>query len=265
MSVALRLSPEEKAVLEHDGFVVRRAVFDRRELREIGDACEALVQRLLDARRRRKWEVGAYVFEVQREFGTIVKWEKDNPDVLQGLEPFAHLSEALDHWAHDPRFLDPIRDVVGVDDVALFTEKLNVKRGRTGGPIVLHQDHPYWVDVAEDADQIATAMLFLDGATVQNGCLEVVPGSHRSGEMPRREVDDFGKFEMDPARYDARRLVALEVPAGTVVYFGPYLVHRSLPNQTEAARRALLFSYQPAGRRHMRDVSVAASPSTASA
>ncbi len=265
MGSTQRLGPEEKAALEHDGLVVRRAIFDARELGEIAAACEALVQKLLDARRRRKWEVGAYVFELQREFGTMVKWEKDNPDALQGLEPFAHLSEPLRRWAHDARFLEPMRDIVGVEQVGLFTEKLNVKRGRVGGPIVLHQDHPYWVGVAEDADQVATAMLFLDDATLENGCLEVVPGSHRAGEMPRRELEDFGKFEMDPERFDTTRLVALEVPAGTVAYFGPYLVHRSLPNRTSADRRALLFSYQPAGRRHMLDASEVGKPRTPSA
>jgi hypothetical protein len=39
------------------------------------------------------------------------------------------------------------------------------------------------------------------------------------------------------------------VPAGTLVFFGSLLVHRSLPNRTDQDRRVLLYSYQPAGRR----------------
>jgi ectoine hydroxylase len=265
MSSGHRLGSEEKAALERDGFVVRRAVFDERELGEIADACEALVRLLLDARRRKKWDVGAYVFEVQRELRTMVKWEKDDKDSLQGVEPFAHLSEPLRRWSQDARFVDPMRDLLGVDQVGLFTEKLNVKRGRVGGPIVLHQDHPYWVDVAENADEVGTAMLFLDDATVENGCLEVVPGSHRSGEMARRQVEGFGAMEMDPERFDLATLVPLEVPAGSVAYFGPYLVHRSLPNRTSRDRRALLYSYQPSGRRHMLEASEILKPRDASA
>jgi ectoine hydroxylase len=42
--------------------------------------------------------------------------------------------------------------------------------------------------------------------------------------------------------------VPVEVAAGTVISFGPYLVHRSAPNTSDRERRALLFSYQPAGR-----------------
>ena len=43
------------------------------------------------------------------------------------------------------------------------------------------------------------------------------------------------------------RLQPLEVKAGAVVFFGAFLVHRSLPNRSDVDRRALLYSYQPAG------------------
>lgn len=254
MTDATRFDAGERRLLETDGFVVRRNVFEAAELREIGDACEALIARLEGERRRTKHVVGAYVFEMIGSLGTIVKWEKDDPDLVHGIEPFAHLSEALHGWALDARFVDPCKDVVGRDDLDLFTEKLNVKRARRGGPVVLHQDYPYWVGVAGDAAQVATAMLFLDDATVEKGCLEVVPGSHREGEQQRQAVDGFGNMEMDPERYDVSRLVPLEVPAGSVAFFGSLLVHRSLPNRSAEDRRALLFSYQPKGHASMREV-----------
>lgn len=120
--------------------------------------------------------------------------------------------------------------------------------------MVLHQDYPYWVGVAGDPAKVATAMLFVDDATVEKGCVEVVPDSHREGEQRRRAVDGFGNFEMDPDQYDVSRLVPLEVPAGSVAYFGSLLVHRSLPNRSRDDRRALLFSYQPKGYPSMREV-----------
>ncbi len=249
----LRLDSEERRALDRDGFLVRRDVFEPREVADMAAACEVLIERLLEEKRRTKWAAGAYVFEIQRRLQTAVKWEKDHPDVVQGIEPFAHLSEPLRHWAHDPRFLEPMRDLVGADEVSLFTEKLNVKRARQGGPIVLHQDHPYWVGVAEEPARVGTALLFLDDSTVANGCLEVVPGSHAQGEHARRPVEGFAQYEMDPERYDTSRLVPVELAAGSVVFFGPFLVHRSLPNRTDGDRRALLFSYQPSGHRHMRE------------
>jgi len=258
MAESLRFDENERRALEADGFVVRRAVFEARELREICDACEALMERILAERRRTKHPAGAYVFELSRSLGTMVKWEKHDPELVHGIEPFAHLSEELNGWAHDPRLIEPCKDIVGRDDVGLFTEKLNLKRARRGGPVVLHQDYPYWVDTAGDASKVATAMLFLDDATVEKGCLEVAPGSHREGEQRRRSVEGFGSFEMDPEKFDLARLVPLEVPAGSVAFFGAFLVHRSLPNQSDDDRRALLYSYQPAGFPTMRELQLRA-------
>ena len=62
-------------------------------------------------------------------------------------------------------------DLVGDDRPELFTEKLNLKRPSVGGPNPPHQDYPYWVDTADVAADVATAMVFLDDATVANGCL----------------------------------------------------------------------------------------------
>ena len=250
MSVSHRMTEIERANLARDGFVLRREVFSRPECRAIGDAVESLVAQLLAARRAPKQVFGSYMFELQAELGSVVKWEPEHPDVVQGVEPFAHLSQPLHDWGLDPRLLDPSRDVVGQDDIALFTEKLTMKRARTGGTIVLHQDYPYWMRMTPVADRIMTALIYLDDATIENGCLEVVPGSHREERPAGKSVEGFGTNEIDEARFDLSRLVPVEAPAGSVVYFGGFLVHRSLPNRSGADRRALLYSYQPAGHPH---------------
>jgi ectoine hydroxylase-related dioxygenase (phytanoyl-CoA dioxygenase family) len=250
----LRLDSTERDRLANQGFAIRRGVFSAAELAAIAADCEALVARLLEERRRTRLEAGSYRFEIQGRLRTTIKWEADHPEVVQGVEPFAHLSPALEQWGLDSRLVDPCKDVVGADEVALFTEKLNLKRARGGGPIVLHQDFPYWSELSPVAGQVATAIIFLDDATRENGCLEVAPGSHRGGLRARRSVEGFGNLEMDPARYDLTQLVAVEVPAGSVVFFGAFLVHRSMPNRSGADRRALLYSYQPAGHPHLRDL-----------
>jgi ectoine hydroxylase len=60
---------------------------------------------------------------------------------------------------------------------------------------------------------------------------------------------------MDTSAFDMTRLIPLEVPAGSVAYFGSLLVHRSAPNRSDKDRRALLYSYQPAGEPHLRELS----------
>ena len=66
-------------------------------------------------------------------------------------------------------------------------------------------------------------------------------------------MEGFGGHEMVADKHDLDRMIPLEVPAGSVVWFGSLLVHRSAPNRTKQDRRALLYSYQPTGRRHLRE------------
>lgn len=240
-----RLSPDERRSLDEDGYVVRPRAFSAAEVAEIGDACERLVTRVVANRREHRLTLGSYVFDPDFHQLVIIKWEGES-DVVHGLEPFAHLDPELRRWAHDERFLAPMRDVVGHDEPMLFTEKLNLKRAGHGGANPLHQDHPYWRPDNPRADDIATAILFLDDAKVDNGCLHVVPGSHRDGEWAgRTDGDPFLANEIDQGAVGDVDLRPVEVEAGSIVMFGAFLVHASAPNRTDRDRRALLFSYQP--------------------
>ncbi len=250
MGSSFRLNEEERHCLLENGYVIRKRVFDPEECRQIGQSAEDLVSDLIAARRTSKQKFGSYMFEALPQLGTVVKWEPDAPDVVQGAEPFAHISEPLHRWALDPRFVDPCKDLVGEEEVELFTEKLNVKRAHTGGPIVLHQDYPYWMNMTECADRIVSAFLYIDDADMNNGCLEVVPGSHKEGKRRGKSTVGFGANEINEADFSEHELVPVEAPAGSVVYFGGFLVHRSLPNKSDKDRRVLIYSYQPKGFPH---------------
>ena len=73
-----------------------------------------------------------------------------------------------------------------------------------------------------------------------------IPGSHKSHFKLPRQIHE--------APEKASCVVIPEVPAGSVVMFGSLLVHQSQPNRTDGDRRALLYSYQPHGHRHLREI-----------
>jgi ectoine hydroxylase len=243
-----RLSEGERDAMVRDGYVVRERVFDRDECAAITAECEALVDDLVAHRRaeRKRYHVGSYTFDPDWLTGVTIKWEGDS-DAVHGIEPFAHINEPLKAWAHDRRFVDPSKDFLGEDEVNLFTEKLNLKRPFVGGKNPWHQDYPYWDGYADEPSHKVTAMLFLDDSSLENGTLQVLPGSHARGEArTRTDKDMFGNLELDPREAEGKRPVPLEVPAGSVVWFGPYLIHRSEPNHSDKERRSLLYTYQPA-------------------
>jgi ectoine hydroxylase-related dioxygenase (phytanoyl-CoA dioxygenase family) len=245
--LAHELTAAEQDRYEQLGYLIRHDVFGPDEVAAMIDASEALVADLVRDRVSNRLTAGSYVFDPDLLRGVLIKWEGDT-DVVHGIEPFAHLSPELERWAHDDRLVHPMRAMVGDPEPMLFTEKLNLKRPRFGGPNPLHQDYPYWRDVTDDPSRVATTIVYLDDSTVDNGCTWVVPGSHRSGMWrTRTDTDVFGQNEVDASAYPDVEPVPVELKAGSTVSFGSLMVHQSTPNTSELDRRALLFSYQPAG------------------
>lgn len=106
-----------------------------------------------------------------------------------------------------------------------------------------HQDERY---IATHDRSLVGAWIALDDATVDNGCLWVIPGSHRQGYLyPVRAHDEPDEYDpSDQAHgFDDSSAVPVEVKAGSVVFFNGYLLHKSLRNRTEGTRRALVNHY----------------------
>jgi ectoine hydroxylase len=252
----LALTTSEWARWEHDGFLVREGVFDAAEVDELLGACEQLCVRLAaSSQEARKLDVSAYyVFENDALANVMVKWEPGRREVIQGVEPLAHLDPVVERFAMHDALVAPARELLGVDEVGLFTEKLNVKRAGVGGAYALHRDHPYWAD-AGDVMRMLTVLIALDDSTAANGALEVLPGSHLMTDPPFKESDlEFERNELDPDRMDVTDMVPVEVPAGSAIFFGPMLIHRSGANHSDTHRRALLYTYQRAGLRDLREI-----------
>jgi ectoine hydroxylase len=249
------MDEREQAFYRANGYLVREAAFSPRECEQIVADCEQLLADLEARRPAQKQQSGSHPVNVLEDLGLTIKWEREFPDKIRGIEPFAHVCPPLNAWAYDPRLTAPCLYACGAEEVVLFTEKLHTKRARAGGEIEPHQDFPYWEGYAPHAAQVVTAMLYLDDATVANGCLEIVPASHRGGLRPMRgDASGIDSKRMDPARFDTGELTPVEAPAGSILFFDAFLVHRSGANRSDKDRRALLYSYQPAGFPHSREL-----------
>jgi ectoine hydroxylase len=238
------------------GYVVREAVFDEAEcarLRAVAERVSADVS--ARAERPGAGPVGTLAdgHRVQFSSRTAIQWEwSEGSREIRLLEPVDHLDPMFTELFGDERLLAPVRAELG-DDVAPFTSKLNFKRASEGSEFPWHQDYPYWyVAAGTDAQDVVTAIVFLDDATADNGALRVIPGSHLNGPA-RRDPLDPTRFLTDPTAIDPADAVVIEAPAGTVIWFGAFLVHCSTPNRSARHRRALLPSWQPAGRGRLHD------------
>jgi ectoine hydroxylase-related dioxygenase (phytanoyl-CoA dioxygenase family) len=97
-------------------------------------------------------------------------------------------------------------------------------------------------------DQLPNVMVTFDPASRENGCFRVIRGSHRRGCLPgTADGSQLGGFYTDPGCFDEADQVLMEAPAGSAIFFDPHTVHGSMPNRSDAARRAIVITYQPAG------------------
>ncbi len=104
-----------------------------------------------------------------------------------------------------------------------------------------HQDAWY---LPADPDELVLAFVPLDDTSPDNGCLEVLPGSHRGGRTHTLELGQGGfvpsRGERSPGPIDDRGKVVLALPRGSLALVHGLTFHASGPNRTRAPRRALL-------------------------
>jgi phytanoyl-CoA hydroxylase len=152
--------------------------------------------------------------------------------------PMMHLaSPALTAVAADPRWAPIVLPLLGTGDARLYWEQAVAKPPQARTELPWHQDNGYTPLLPEE---YVTCWLALDDAEVDNGCLWVIPGSHRRGTV--RHHNGTGPFRVG---HDGPAADGVPVPVrrGSVLVFSSLLMHRSGPNTTDRPRRAWIIQY----------------------
>ena len=148
--------------------------------------------------------------------------------------------------ATHPRLLEVVSDLLG-EDLLLTDSVFRIKEPGSTTHYGWHQDSArIVVDPAP-----AIAYVAISAATVENGCLAVIPGSH-DRVRPFDLVENPGQANRRVARVravDPRDAVYMELRAGEVAVFNANLIHGSAANRSAAARFAILHDYTPASAR----------------
>jgi ectoine hydroxylase-related dioxygenase (phytanoyl-CoA dioxygenase family) len=156
------------------------------------------------------------------------------------------VAQALGHthayfrWAYDlathPRVLDAVEDVLG-PDILLWTVSIFPKYPRDPGYISWHQDGTYW---GLDSVRVTTAWIALTDSTVANGCMRVVPGSHRRPILPHRDTyaadNRLSRGQEIEVAVDERDAVDVVLRAGEMSLHHVNIIHGSNPNSSDGSR-----------------------------
>lgn len=225
------LPEEAKQFYEKNGFLVVVGAFSPSEVDELNSETVAIC-------RGERGEFDGHISAEGTDEEVISKYLCIHfPHKISPL-----MTSAISHSA----IVDALTTAIG-PNVKCMQSMLFIKSSGKPGQ-AWHQDEVY---IPTRDRSLTGAWIALDDATVENGCLWVIPGSHKSGVLwPMRfhEDDRFDcSHESYQTPYSDDDAVPVEVKAGSIVVFNGYLLHRSLPNRSASGfRRALVNHYMSA-------------------
>jgi phytanoyl-CoA hydroxylase len=161
------------------------------------------------------------------------------------FNPTAH-HPAFQDLVFNPKILDVVENLIG-PDIQLHHTKLNLKPpSNREARFEWHQDYPFFPHTNFD---LLAVMIYLDDSTEENGCLTIIPGSHRLG--PRNHLfakDGAFSSQLEDKRVldDSAGWLKVPVPAGGMELHHCNMLHSSTANRGTRPRSAMVIQYRAA-------------------
>jgi phytanoyl-CoA hydroxylase len=200
----------------------------------------------------------AVVEVLQKEVLRVID-DRENPAVPQPVR-VANLSSDADHpiwqivniWQASPAFkalacnptiVEMAKQLSGAQELRVWHDQIQYKPKEMGGRLHWHQDSPLWGTLQPKDAQI-TAWVALDDAEADNGCMYMVPGSHRWGNR-QQQIDQFPQGVGLPEEFEGHPLHFMMCPVkkGHVHFHHSLTWHGSGTNHSSRPRRAIAIHF----------------------
>lgn len=213
----------KKALYQNDGYLIERGLFSKAEI-------DLLMEVATDD------SVVSKSFDLNDQSGKKTKltlW------FTPGDDSFGLMSRSK-------RVIDQVQNLLGEGEVCHFHSKIMQKEPRVGGAWEWHQDYGYWYKNGFlYPEAMISVMVALTDATIENGCLQVLKGTHKmqrfehlfAGEQQGADMD----FVLEAEKVS--ELVYCELKAGDVLFFHSNILHRSEANLSDYPRWSVISAY----------------------
>ncbi len=229
------LTAEERAAWERDGFFIRRGFAREPTMRDM------LARAVEICRRQAAGEDVAPALVVPEARGNP---RARAPEDLVSKIFRLHRDPVFERFARVPVLLDLIAELLGEEIDCFLSQFIFKTPGAYGQP--WHQDALYFPFTP---DRQLGVWLAVSEATLDNGCLHVLPRSHLEPVHPhvrdRRPGSNYGYLEI--VDHDMTGAVPVPMQPGDLLVFHSHLMHRSTDNVSDRIRAAMVYHYSPAG------------------
>lgn len=208
-----------------EGYVILKDFLSNEEISTFRDTARADLRRAME---------DAGMMEKKDKSGntTLLKMWFEADDDIYGL------------LARDERLVSIARQIIG-KDIYLYSHKMTMKEPHEGGAWEWHQDFGYWYQNKCLAAEMFSIWVSLDQSVKENGCLQVLPRSHKLGRLDHIRVD--GQTVVDEEYLNAAierfDLLYVEMAPGDALVFDGNLLHRSDANTSDDPRWGYIASY----------------------
>jgi ectoine hydroxylase len=226
------LTDAQAAAYHRDGYVIWPCMFDAEEIGLLHRS--AVADRELD----------------KQSFGRA-----DGEGGVVRLSLWNHPGENIyGMFARCRRIVDSAEKLLG-GEVYHYHSKMIFKDARVGGAWAWHQDYGYWYNFGVLFPLLTSVAIAVDPATRENGCLQVLKGSHLMGRIDHALTGDQAGADQERVNEAAKRLelVYCEMNAGDAMFFHCNLLHRSDQNHSAHPRWSLICCYNAARNNPCRD------------
>lgn len=244
------LTEEQVAFYKIEGYLVLPHLLSEEDMRPARDAMEQKVDMIAD---------GLF------KDGLITDKLEDRPFKFRLAELFAGLNDeaflkygrswrdrlpGYYHLMANSKIVDAVASLIGDEIFANPVYNVRPKVPKVAaGAVPWHQDKSYWPDA--NANPVITVWLSLVDATLENGCLHLIPRTHKKRVLSHQAEQTTGtqyteiNHDLIKKAQKKTQVVALPVEAGSAILFNDRLIHMSTPNTSDHVRWSVDLRYQP--------------------
>ena len=238
------LDSKKQNYFKREGYLIVRGLLSGHELLKLDQMIDSLVDGKLKP-------VTAYEDWLPDHFYTF--WEPQMKDRTE-LPRRNRIRLMSNMFHHHPYFRSigshpVIHDVISSlyqSGVLIFSDVVFMKPAHHGIEAALHQDTAFWPKLEPNA---VNFWLAIDPATVENGCVQIIPRSH-TVDLPHHDHPIQGHILLDH-EVDVSKQIPIELDPGDAIFFDSGLIHRSYPNHSDHSRRAYGAVYCSENLRHV--------------
>jgi len=219
------LTEEQLSDYERDGYIVVRNLFSEEEIDLLGQAA------------RNDNEMDKSSSERDDGEGNAVRlalWNHPG-DGIYGM------------FSRCQKMVNRVEEILR-EEVYHYHSKMILKDAKVGGAWAWHQDYGYWYQNGVLSPNLCSVMIAVDQATIENGCMQVIKGSHKLGRINHILSGDQAGADMERVEEAKKRLdlVHVTMDPGDALFFHSNTLHASDANESDHPRWAMICCYNAA-------------------